>query len=369
MRSLAWALLVGAALAVTSGRAPSGRIIEVSTAAQLLDALHQPLNNVTLRLAPGTYELPATAQPDTVGVRLSGHGIRLTGTDVDNTIIVTHSALLSFKDCVDCAVDHLTIEVAGGYGVISVTNSSAQVTDCVVRAGIVGARASLLTLEHNEISICARGIELCDDAHAIIRSNLVEGPADTIPVPHLSAVQVGCDAQAIIERNRLRQTVYGILILDDANAVARFNVIEQVAYWGITCQSRKTRIRATVESNVVYQCVGSGIVIDVWPPTTSSKTLGRVSKNIVVRTGYYRHLTASGAIARLHVPGEFVIRDNTCYDNAPSTDALDHDVSREAFWRARRSWTRTYRNTPVGVDGRHKFYESAFLTRYGRWAD
>jgi hypothetical protein len=51
------------------------------------------------------------------------------------------------------------------------------------------------------------------------------------------------------------------------------------------------------------------------------------------------------------------------------SDALNRDVPREIFWRARRPWTRTYRNTPVGVDGRHKFYESAFLTRYGRWAD
>lgn len=368
MRSLAWALLVGAALAATSGRAPAGRVIEISTSAQLIDALQHPVNDVTLRLAPRTYELP-TAVNDSFAVQLSGHGIRLTGADVDNTTIVTHSDRLSFKDCVDCAVDHLTIEVAGGDGVISVTNSSVQVTDCVVRAGIVGARASLLTIERNEISIRARGIELCDDAHAIIRNNLVEGPADTTLVPHLVAVQVSGDAQAIIERNRLRLTVYGILILDDADAVARFNVIEQVAYWGIACQSRKTRVRATVESNVVYQCGGAGIVIDVQPPAASSKTLGSVSKNIVVKTGYYKHLTASGAIARLHVPGEFIFRDNTCYDNAPSTDALNHDVPREAFWRARRPWTRTYRNTPVGVDGRHKFYESAFLTRYGRWAD
>jgi hypothetical protein len=369
MRLIAWALLVAATLGATSGRAPSGRVIEITTAAQLIDVMHQPLNDVTLRLAPGTYDLPVAVWADSVGVQLSGRSIRLTGTDVDNTTIVTHSDRLSFKDCVDCAVDHLTIDVAGSDGAIFVTNSSAQVTDCVVRAGIIGARASLLTLERNEVSIRARGIELYDDAHAIIRNNLVEGPADTIPVAFLTAVRVGHDAQAIIERNRLRQTVYGIAILDDADAVVRFNVIEQVACWGIACQSRKSRLRATVESNVVYQCVGSGIVIDVQPPAGSNKILGRVSKNIVVRTGYYKHLTASGAIARLHVPGEFVFRDNTCYDNAPSTDALNHDVPREIFWRARRPWTRTYRNTPIGVDGRHKFYESEFLGRYGRWAD
>jgi hypothetical protein len=369
MRSIAWALVVVATLGGTASRTSPGHVIEITTAAQLIDVLHQPLNDVTLRLAPGTYDLPPAAQDDSVGVHLSGHRIRLAGTDPDNTLIVVHSALLTFKDCVDCAIDHVSITVGNGDGTIVARNSSAQITDCVVRAGIVGGRASLLTLERNEVSISVRGIEVCDDAHAIIRNNLVEGPADTIPVPNLTAVQVGCDAQAIIEHNHLRQTVYGIAILDDANAVVRFNVIEQVAYWGIACQSRKSRLRATIESNVVYQCVGSGIVIDVQPPAKSNKTLGRVSKNIVVRTGYYKHLTASGAIARLHVPGEFVFRDNTCYDNAPSTDAFNHDVPREIFWRARRPWTRTYRNTPIGVDGRHKFYESEFLGRYGRWAD
>jgi hypothetical protein len=375
MRISTWALLIGAVLAATvslagkPARVQSRHIINVTTAAQLANVLHGPLDDTTIRLAPGIYEFTVDTDIDSFGVLLSGHRVRLEGMDADSTRIVAHSPLITFKNCVDCGLDHISITVGDGDGRIYAMKSSVEITNCVITSGVTGNRASLLTLEQNEITLHKTGIEICDDGHAVIRNNLVEGPADSNSTSGLVGVKVGCTAQAVVERNHIVGTQYGIAIMEDAIVGARFNLIENITGRGITIESSFSQPRVTVESNVVYRCGTAGIAVDEHPRKQSKETLGRVTSNIVVDTGKRPRFGRPGAIVRLGVPEGFVISDNTCYDNAPSKYSIEHDVPREMFWRARRPWTRTYRNTPVGVDGRHKFYESAFLDRYGRWAN
>lgn len=90
------------------------------------------------------------------------------------------------------------------------------------------------------------------------------------------------------------------------------------------------------------------------------------ARNLIVETG--KVTPPVGVIEWFDDGGEMVSRDNTntLYNNATKDDRSGTGT-REMFWRARRSWTRTYRNTPVGVDGRHKFHESEYLQKYGRW--
>jgi hypothetical protein len=116
--------------------------------------------------------------------------------------------------------------------------------------------------------------------------------------------------------------------------------------------------RLIVERNVIYRSRG-GIFV-AWGG--NEQPTGYASSNILVEIG----IAGGPPDPPVSVGTAFETRNNTCFDNK---DDSTKGTSREMFWRARRPWTRTYRNTPVGVDGRHKFYESAFLTRYGRWAD
>jgi len=122
------------------------------------------------------------------------------------------------------------------------------------------------------------------------------------------------------------------------------------------------RPRAVIEENVVYDCGGPGISIHRRTPYAANEPRGKLVRNIVV------HVEPGSALDLSAVPDGFVITGNAFYDNHDAGDSSG-DLPREMFWRKRRGWTRTYRNTEVGVDGQHKFYESAFLTRYGRWFD
>src|SRR4051812_42247797 len=99
MRSLAWALLIGAALVATSGRQPSQRVINVTNADELIRALGTPLEDVTIEMAPGRYVLPGRNEVlglgpcnpagyvsndrVSVGVIVSGRRVRLVGSGVE----------------------------------------------------------------------------------------------------------------------------------------------------------------------------------------------------------------------------------------------------------------------------------------------
>jgi len=211
-------------------------------------------------------------------------------------------------------------------------------------------------IEFNEIVGNAWGIVLYDHSRSFISNNRVEGTGAMRAGG--SAVLVTCKAEATVERNHFRAFTNGIEI-SGASVACKNNIIEDVYGDGVAANSQGLG-RVSIEQNVIYRCGAAGM-------TVRADGDQKASRNIIAETG-----RVSPRASTIHVLGaraDAAIRKNTLYDNTVLDPALDRDVPREIFWRARKKWTRTYRNTPVGVDGRHKFYESAFLTRYGRWAD
>ena len=390
MRSLAWALFIFTSLAATSGREPSERVVNVSTAAELVSALETPLDDVTVHLAAGRYLLPGfkqrlelgpcngyvTHDPTAIGLMVSGRRVRLVGSGADATVIASDAYFrICFRDCADCEIEHVTItgnDVDHTAAALLVTQSQVRIANCIISdnatsssrpaSGVWGWKDAVLTIEFNEISHNSSGICLRENTSGLVRNNLIEGFGALDKIGN-EAISLLCDAKATVEQNHIRGLTSGIHLADAASLSLKNNIIEDVYYYGvstgITDPLHKIG-RVRIEQNVIYDCGTAAIAVHADGDQ-------KATRNIIVATG--RMKPQASAIMAYGANAEAAIKKNTLYDNTVTDPELDRDVSREAFWRARRPWTRTYRNTAVGVDGRHKFYESAFLTRYGRWAD
>jgi hypothetical protein len=363
----------------------------VSTADELVAALASPHDNVTLQLSPGEYRLPstpaseevwdcrgsATMLPTSVGLVISGHRVRLLGSDNASTIVTDAGFKLYFKDCEDCEVDGLVVsgpfsgaEPDANNAAIVAVRSSVVIRNCTFN-DLAGARnddapggdaicarkGARLTIESNEITSGSWGIVLQKGAQAVIRNNRITGMN---PVSqHGGAMLITCDAAATVDRNLVQGFAGGIRVTAKGSLACTANIIEDIQEDGISTAGDNVG-RMRIDDNVFFRCGGAGIAI-------RAEGDQKATRNIVVQCGGVQ--PRRSAVYASGAKSDAAVRKNTLYDNTVTDPKLDRDVSREAFWRARRSWTRTYRNTPVGVDGRHKFYESAFLTRYGRWAD
>ena len=419
MRVLTWVCLLAAASSVAAGpREPVGRMVEVSTSAELAEVLASPGRDLTVRLLPGTYilspsasidstcgncEEPDTLIPITVGLVVSGRDVRIVGPERGEAVIFTRAGYgLYVRDCRDCVIERVTI--TGGErdtsalatdAAIVAKRSSLTIRNCVIAdnvgdpavvekhvvgiMGICGREGSDLVIEHNEIVRNSwDGVALYRDAGAVIRNNVIDGidgAGREAGGGRGVAIGVTWNGRAVIERNHLRRYWKGIGVFEDADVEARANIVEEMRTWGISLwDADRGRPKAVIEENVVYDCGACGISVTRAAPYGSGETPGRVARNIVVHTGQNPKYDAPDyycyqcALALHAVPEGFVIRGNAFYDNREAADSLfEQDLPREMFWRKRRGWTRTYRNTEVGVDGRHRFHESAFLTRYGRW--
>lgn len=401
-------------------REPARDPLEVATGAELEEALSGPRHNATILLAPGTYPLdpetaidstcgncanPDTLIPITVGVTISGHNVRIEGPRDGSAVIVTRAGYgLYFKDCIDCELDRVTItggerDTSGAAtdAAIVATNSSVSVTNCIVRdnigdpqtiarntvgvMGICGREQSDLAIENCEILRNSwDGIALYRDARATVTNNLIDGiDAAGVEAGGGRGVAIGAtwNSNATIERNLVKRHWKGIGVFVDANVTVRGNIVEEMRTWGINVwDAGAGRPRALIERNAVYDCGACGIAVTRHAPYAAGETPGRLTGNLVVHTGQNPKYDAPDyycrqcALALEAVPDGFSIRGNVFYDNREATAGLfDEDTTREMFWRGRRSWVRTFRNNGVGVDGRVKFHESAFLTEYPRWWD
>ena len=403
-----------------AAREPVRDPLDVATSSELEEALSGPRHNATIVLAPGVYALdpesaidstcgncadPDTLVPISIGLTISGRNLRIEGPRDGSAVIVTRAGYgLYFKDCINCELDRVVVtggerDASGAAtdAAIVARNSSVAITNCVVRdnigdperiathtvgvMGICGREGADLTIENCEILRNSwDGIALYRDARAIISNNLIDG-VDAAGVEAGGgrgvAIAVTWNSNATIERNLLRRYWKGIGVFVDADVVVYGNVVEQMRTWGINIwDAGEGRPRALVERNVVYDCGACGIAVTRESPPARDETPGRLTANIVVHTGqnpkydspdYY---CRQCALALEAVPDGFSIRGNAFYDNREaSEDLFDEDTTKEMFWRERRGWVRTFRNTGVGVDGRVKFHQSAFLTEYPRWWD
>ena len=357
-------------------------MVEVSTTAELIDALREPLRDVTVHLAPGEYVLPPTAGVDhvrtcegdsirvpvTTGLIVSGSHVSIRGDAGAITEIVTDANYrIYFKACTDCAVENLRVRGTPADSVadandaaIVVARGSVRITNCSIEAsGAASARllspqggdaicardGAQLTVEYSELGGSSWGIVLQKGTRALIRNNEIGANGG-------GGLLAMCDASATIERNHIGGSECGIRATDSSVLNARANIIESVPGTGISVDAhRGPEASVAIRDNVIYRCNLPGIRV------TSP---GRVSGNLLVENAQ-----KDGTVSVLDVSEGVVVRGNTLYRNRTSDGR--EDGSNEVFRRAHRKWTQTYRNTPVGVDGAHRFYQSAFLTRYGRW--
>ena len=228
-------------------------------------------------------------------------------------------------------------------------------TERVRGAVWVGVNAARLEIEFSELSGNSVALRLEKDAQAVVRNCLIEG----IPSADRGfgcALVTGGNTSVIAEKNLIRGLEVGIQLQRGASLELRTSIIENIYDDGIEGTPEVGRVR--IEKNAIYKCGRAGIAM-------AADGDQKVSLNLVVETGGIN--PQPSAISIYGARADAAVRKNTLYGNIVADSSLDHDVPREKFWRARRPWTRTYRNAPVGVDGRHKFHESAFLTRYGRW--
>ncbi len=421
MRFLRASLVVAAlALVLIGAREPARDPLEVATSAELEEALSGPRHDAVIRLAPGVYELtpapavdstcgncadPDTLIPMTVGLTVSGRNVRIEGPLEGTATIVTRAGYgLYFKDCVDCEIERVTVtggerdtSVAATDAAMVATRSSLTVRHCIIRdnigapedvarntvgiMGVCGREGAELTVAYCEILRNSwDGIALYRDARATISNNLIDG-IDGAGVEAGGgrgvAIGVTWNSHARIERNLLKRYWKGIGVFVDADVIAIGNVVEQMRTWGISVwDADRGQPRAVIERNVVYDCGACGIAITRAAAYEKDEPRGRLINNIVVHTGQNPKYDAPDyycyqcALALHAVPEGFSIRGNVFFDNREATaDLFEGDTTREMFWRERRGWVRTFRNTGVGVDGRVTFHESAFLTEYPRWWD
>ncbi|UCH84696.1 MAG: right-handed parallel beta-helix repeat-containing protein [Candidatus Latescibacterota bacterium] len=359
--------------------------IHVSDAAQLQELLSQPLADVTIRLAPGTYELtpqsavdstcgncedPATEVPITVGVRISGRNVVLQGPELGEALIVTHAGYgLYVKDCMDCRIEGLVITggerdpdgnatdaaIVAKYSTLDIVNNrildnigdSTTVNTTVVGImGICGREGAKLTIEGNEIIRNSwDGIALYRRASATIVRNVIDGvdKARGKQVGGGRGVGIGVtwNATAEIGGNIVKRYWKGIGVFVDAWASVRGNVVEDIITWGVTLwDADKGTPLGVFEDNVIYNTGACGASI------TRSKPLdpdidGRFVRNVFVKTAqnpkyddpeYYCFQTS---LALHAVPERFEIADNLFYDNRRATDDLaDFDVARDEFMKS-----------------------------------
>jgi hypothetical protein len=379
MRSTAWALLLCSTLLLTSGREPERHVIPVSNAGELMELFATPLKDVIVQLAPGTYALESQMMqfpigagsegttPVTVGLKVTGRNVRLVGSPETAELVSTAIFGLYFDGCDGCELERIALlaetasppDSTGGASIL-VMNSAVKITNCVIldrtspptTDGIIAAAGATLEIVSSEIASNGNGMTLIEDAEAILRNNLIEG----IRTARYGLFVVD-RASVLAEKNQIRNFSDGIHLAGGPSLVLRANIIEDIEERGIWSSAVELG-RVRIEKNVIFRCGGAGIAM-------RAEGDQRASQNLIVETG--RRKPQQSGIQIHGAQADAAARKNTLYDNAVAESSTGRDVPREKFWRERRGWTRTYRNTPVGVDGRHKFHESAFLTRYGRW--
>ncbi|MGH7477638.1 MAG: right-handed parallel beta-helix repeat-containing protein, partial [Longimicrobiales bacterium] len=325
---------------------------------------------VTLRLAPGQYYLepapytdpscgncedPAETVPATLGLRVSGTGIRVAGAHRDSVIIHTRAGYgILFEDCDDCALERAT--VTGGVrdadgratdaGVV-VRRSTLALSDCAVRdnigdsatvAGVVVGIAGIAVREAGQLSVSRcqivrnswDGIALYRGARATIRDNLIDGvdKASGALVGGGRGVGIGMtwDARAVVERNLVRRYWKGIGAFVEVDATIRENIVEDILTWGITLWGPDGGTPAArIERNIVFLTGACGVMLA--RPTGGEHQPGTLIDNVIMRTGQNERYDSGEPycwqrpIARHEVPAGFGERDNLLHDNRQPADA------------------------------------------------
>jgi hypothetical protein len=360
-------------------------------ATDLAAALAEAPPNSIIRLAPGTYDLtpqpyrettcgnceePNTPVDATVGLLVTGEGLRIMGSREGESVVRTHAGYgILFEDCRDCALVGVT--VTGGVrdpspqatdAAIVVKRSKVSVLDCTIRdnigdstmvaqtvvgiIGIVGREGCDLVARGNRILRNSwDGIALYRGARAQIEANLIDGVdlarGSRIGGGRGVGIGVTWDARADIRGNLVRRYWKGIGGFVNAQITVEENVVEHIATWGLTLwDAGYGRPSGFFLRNVIYDtgACGASVIRESEDPPFP----GRMVQNVLVMTGQDPRYDGGEPycfqepIARHAVPTAFTIAGNILHKNrVPEDLPAPDDVDDKAFqYRVRSLWGR-----------------------------
>ena len=363
--------------------APLGAAASATGPSNLQRALEGVRGRLRLELAPGQYLLAPTAYTDptcgncedastpvpaTLGVRLSGTGIEVTGPGANQVVIHTRAGYgILVEDCAGCVLRGITI--TGGVrdadgratdaGVV-VRRSTLRMEACriadnigdsaTVAAVVVGV-AGIAGREGADLSVTGcriernswDGIALYRGARADIRDNVVDGvdKARGAQVGGGRGVGIGLtwDARATIEGNLVRRYWKGIGVFVDAQATVRRNVVEDILTWGLAYWGAgEGRPAGWFEDNVVYRTGACGALLD---RSSGGEPSGSFLRNTLVRTAQDPRYDSGepycpqAPIARVNGPAGFAVADNLLFDNRQPGNATPEPQVDGGAMRAR----------------------------------
>jgi hypothetical protein len=360
----------------------------------LESVLQRVPEGTVLRLASGVYDLtpdeyrePTCGNcPDvntpvhaTAGLVVTGRGIRIVGPETGTAEIRTHAGYgIVFEDCVDCALERVTVtggqrdtSAAATDAAVLVKRGTVSILDCrimnnvgdstrVARTvagiiGIAGREGADLVIRGNSILRNSwDGIALYRGATAVIEDNVIDGldlaRGDRVGGGRGVGIGVTWDATATIRGNLVRRYWKGIGAFVNAAITVEGNVVEHIATWGVTVWDAGTgRPSADFTGNVIFDTGACGAAII---RESAEGTPGRLVGNVFFRTGQDPRYDSGepycfqAPVARHAVPATFEISGNLFAGNRGPGDApVPEDVTDEAFregldpiWQKLRQW-------------------------------
>lgn len=368
----------------------------VSSAAELLTSLQQPVDSLEIYLSTGDYHLapeeiidstcgncqePEQFVPATAGLQITGNYLRIFGPQDRSAVIHTNAGYgIFFNRCKTGVVENLSITggrrdmdgnatdaaiVAKNSAVIirhnriyaNIGDSAIVVENIVGIMGICGRENSDLTITGNEIlGNSWDGIALYRDARATIASNLIDGvdkaTAKVAGGGRGVAIGVTWNAKATIEENLVKRYWKGIGIFVDAEVTARHNVVEDILTWGVALwDAEQGAPVGFVEDNVIYSTGACGVSITRSKPGPKP---GHLMGNVIVKTAqnpkydspdYYCSQCALSIFAK---PDNYKIAHNLFFNNRRATEDLpDYDVTESEFQTSAQDIRQRLLTTPL----------------------
>ncbi len=339
---------------------------------------------VTIQLEPGEYVLtpdaaidstcgncadPSVRVPITVGLRVSGRRIRISGAPDHASVIRTNAGYgIFFEECRQCGLEGVTITggardtsgMATDAGVV-VRRSSVEIADCLIRdnigdsatvaktvvglIGIAGREGSRIRIARNRIIRNSwDGIALYRDANAEIEDNVIDGVDLAVGgrVGGGRGVGIGVtwNGEAKISGNLVRRYWKGIGLFVDARGTVSENVVEHVATWGLSLwDAEKGTPRGLFTDNAVDSTGACGVMIAAARSDSAwGAGSGALTGNAIVRTGQNPKYDSGEpyclqvAVADHGVPRAFRIEGNAFWNNREKAGAAGSgDLGLEQF--------------------------------------
>jgi hypothetical protein len=358
--------------------------VAVAAALSEREAKREPgERGVLLLLAPGDYELrpreeleptcgncldPATRVPFTLGLRVSGRGVRIEGAAEGPSILHTRSGYgLLVQDCEECGLAHLVVtdgarDTSGlaTDAAIVVQRSSVVIEDCILRdnigdpavvqktivgiMGIAGREGSRLTVRDCRLLRNSwDGIALYRDAEAEIIGNVIDGVdlARGSEIGGGRGVGIGLtwNSRAGIRGNLVTRYWKGIGLFVDARAMVEENIVERVATWGLSLwDAGRGAPQGYFRGNAVDSTGACGAMIA--RASAEGTAPGELVGNAFTRTGQNPRYDSGEpyclqtAVALHDAPAAFRIEGNLfCANREPQDAGGSGDLDRESFRR------------------------------------